>query len=96
MSTAAYDPGRGPVAAVALIGAAAALLAAAVVGGASSIVLAVVVVLATTVALARPGFIGWPRILAALVLVILFVPIRRYTLPANLPSSSSRTGSLSP
>ena len=30
-------------------------------------------------------FIGWPRILAALVLIILFIPIRRYSLPGNLP-----------
>jgi hypothetical protein len=29
--------------------------------------------------------IGWPRLIAALILVILFIPIRRYALPANLP-----------
>ena len=31
------------------------------------------------------GYIGWPRLIAALILIILFIPIRRYTLPANLP-----------
>ena len=31
------------------------------------------------------GFIGWPRLLAALILIILFIPIRRYSLPGNLP-----------
>ena len=29
--------------------------------------------------------IEWPRSIAALILVILFIPIRRYTLPVNLP-----------
>ena len=29
--------------------------------------------------------ISWPRLIAALIVVILFIPIRRYTLPANLP-----------
>ena len=85
MDAVVHDAGRGPVAAVALIGASAALLAVGVVGGVSSPILGVLVVLATIVALARPGFIGWPRILAALVLVIMFIPIRRYTLPGNLP-----------
>ena len=31
------------------------------------------------------GSIGWPRLIAALILLILFVPIRRYSLPGNLP-----------
>jgi len=44
-----------------------------------------VVVLTTLLAWARPGFIGWPRLLAILILVILFIPIRRYSLPGNLP-----------
>jgi O-antigen ligase len=43
-------------------------------------------VLATTLlALARPRHIGWPRMLAALILIILLVPIRRYSLPGDLP-----------
>ena len=29
--------------------------------------------------------IGWPRLIAALILIILFIPIRRYSLPGNLP-----------
>jgi hypothetical protein len=44
-----------------------------------------VVVMTTLVALVRPGYIGWPRLLAGLILVILFIPIRRYSLPGNLP-----------
>ena len=85
MNTVAHEAGRGPVAAVALIGASAALLAIAVVGGASSPFLAVLVAFATVVAVTRPGFIGWPQILGVLVLLIMFVPIRRYTLPGDLP-----------
>jgi len=44
-----------------------------------------VVVLVTLVAWIRPTYIGWPRLLAGLMLVILFIPIRRYSLPGNLP-----------
>jgi hypothetical protein len=80
-----HDAGRGQIVAVALITGSAALLAVAVVGGAATTALAAAVLLATMLALTRPGFIGWPRILSALVLIILFIPIRRYALPGNLP-----------
>ena len=43
------------------------------------------VVLITLLAWIRPVYVGWPRLLAALILVILFIPIRRYSLPGNLP-----------
>lgn len=43
------------------------------------------VVAATTLALVRPWTISWPRLIQVLIVVILFIPIRRYTLPANLP-----------
>jgi hypothetical protein len=44
------------------------------------------VVLVTLAAVAVSiGFIPWPRLIAALILLILFVPIRRYYLPVNLP-----------
>jgi polysaccharide biosynthesis protein PslJ len=43
------------------------------------------VVLVTIAALTRVRVIGWPRILGGLIVLILFVPIRRYTLPVNLP-----------
>ena len=42
-------------------------------------------VLVTIVALTRPVFVTWPRLISALILIILFVPIRRYALPASLP-----------
>ena len=61
------------------------LLTAAVVSGASVRPAVAVLVVGTTLAMARPLAIGWPRLLAGLILVILFIPIRRYSLPANLP-----------
>jgi O-antigen ligase len=77
--------GRGAIAAVVLITGAASLLTVAVVGGAASTALAVTVVAATVLALARPGFVSWARLLIALILIILFIPIRRYSLPGGLP-----------
>ena len=43
------------------------------------------VVLVTLLALFRPVYVGWHGLLAGLILVILFIPIRRYSLPGNLP-----------
>jgi hypothetical protein len=51
-----------------------------------SVQLAVLTVgLATITAVAGLETIGWPRLIVGLILVILFIPIRRYSLPANLP-----------
>ncbi len=61
------------------------LLAAGVITGVSIRATTAILVLVTIGALARPTFIRWPKIVAALILVILFIPIRRYTLPGNLP-----------
>jgi O-antigen ligase len=81
----AQETTRGPIAAVVLITGSAALLTVAVVGGAASPALAAVVLATTGLALTRPGFVDWPRLLAVLVLIIMFIPIRRYSLPGNLP-----------
>jgi O-antigen ligase len=54
-------------------------------GGKLIPVAAGVAAVGTIAALARPGLVEWRRLVAALILVILFVPIRRYTLPGNLP-----------
>lgn len=62
-----------------------ALLAAAVLTGGSIRLTAGLVLIATAAALARPAMLTWPRLIATLILIILFIPIRRYTLPANLP-----------
>ena len=85
MSSIAQGSGRGPVAAVTLIAGSVALLTVGIVGGAGTPVLPAAVLLVTAVALARPRFIGWPQILAALCMIILFIPMRRYALPGNLP-----------
>ena len=42
-------------------------------------------VVATVLALTRPAVLGWSRLVAGLILIILFIPIRRYTLPGSLP-----------
>lgn len=61
------------------------LLAAAVVTDVSTRGVAALVVFVTVMAVARASLVAWPRLLAALILIILFVPIRRYALPGNLP-----------
>jgi polysaccharide biosynthesis protein PslJ len=62
-----------------------AVLAAATVAGGPILPAAALVVAATAAATIPFIFVGWPRILGALILVILFIPIRRYSLPGNLP-----------
>jgi polysaccharide biosynthesis protein PslJ len=83
-ATAAAVAGRSSARVVILCGALA-LLAVAVVSGSFARPAAVIVVLATLVAIARTFSIGWSQLLAGLILIILFVPIRRYALPAGLP-----------
>jgi polysaccharide biosynthesis protein PslJ len=69
----------------ALIAGSLAVLAAAVAGGGPTIRAAGLVVVATLAAVVPFLFVGWSRVLATLILIILFVPIRRYSLPGNLP-----------
>ena len=47
-------------------------------------VILVMLVTLATVALSI-GFVAWPQLIGALILLILFVPIRRYFLPVSLP-----------
>jgi hypothetical protein len=62
------------------------LLAASVVSGGGATRVAVgLVVLVTLATFVRSAVVGWPRLIAALILIILFVPIRRYSLPGSLP-----------
>jgi O-antigen ligase len=74
-----------PLALAGLILASLGVLSIAVVSG-TSVQLGVMAVGAATVT-AITGFrtIGWPRLIAGLILIILLIPIRRYALPANLP-----------
>ena len=68
-----------------VIAGALAVLAAAIASGGSPAPAVGLVILATLAAVVPFLCVGWPRILAALVLIILFIPIRRYSLPGNLP-----------
>jgi O-antigen ligase len=61
------------------------LLAATVVSGVSARAGVGFVVFVALAALTRTSYLRWPRLIAALILVILLIPIRRYALPANLP-----------
>jgi O-antigen ligase len=78
-------PRRRSVLPTAAVCAAVALLAVGVVSGVSGRATAGFLILVTICALTRPAFISWPRMIATLVLIILFIPIRRYALPATLP-----------
>jgi O-antigen ligase/polysaccharide polymerase Wzy-like membrane protein len=63
-----------------------AILAAAVVSGSPMVpVAATGVVVVAAASFARTTYFSWPRLLGALILIILFIPIRRYVLPGNLP-----------
>ena len=68
-----------------VIAGALAVLAAAVASGGSPAPAVGLVILATLAAVVPFLYVGWPRILATLILIILFIPIRRYSLPGNLP-----------
>jgi polysaccharide biosynthesis protein PslJ len=68
-----------------VIAGALAVLAAAVATGGSPAPAVGLVILATIAAVVPFLYVGWPRILASLILIILFIPIRRYSLPGNLP-----------
>ena len=61
------------------------VLALGIASGVSTIGTTVLTVLVSLAAATRATSIGWPRLLGALILIILFVPIRRYALPGNLP-----------
>ena len=53
--------------------------------GSSNTMVALVGLMVTIVAVAHRWLFSWSTLIAALVAVILFIPIRRYTLPGNLP-----------
>ena len=48
-------------------------------------VLALLLAFAAIVAVARPTVVGWDRLIALILVVVLFVPIGRYRLPGSLP-----------
>ena len=56
-----------------------------VASGVSTIGTTILAVLATIAAATRVTSISWPKLIGALILVILLIPIRRYSLPGSLP-----------
>jgi O-Antigen ligase len=79
VGAARHDP------AVISIAGALALLSVAVVSGHGVGVLAPALALVTIFAAARRVVVGWDRLIALILVVVLFVPIGRYKLPASLP-----------
>jgi hypothetical protein len=85
MSQLAYAPRRDVAASVGLVGAALfAISLALTVGGIVFAVPLAALLLGTALLLRRP-YVTWNGVLAAFVLMILFVPIRRYRFPGDLP-----------
>jgi polysaccharide biosynthesis protein PslJ len=70
---------------VGLILGAVGLVTAGVLSGGGGVVTSAFLVLVTVVAMARITYVSWPKMIAALILIILFIPIRRYALPGALP-----------
>jgi O-antigen ligase len=76
---------RGPVIALGFVFGALALLTATVLTGSALTEAAPLIALSVVLVVAYRTLLAWPALLAGLVLLILFVPIKRYTLPASLP-----------
>jgi hypothetical protein len=76
---------RRSVVPAALVVASIAALAVGVVSGVSTRGATALLVIVTLAVVARVRAVAWPRLIAALILVILFIPIRRYALPTSLP-----------
>ncbi len=68
-----------------VIAGALALLALAVLSGVQPLAVAVVVAAGVVLTIAHRGLLSWRSLLTLITLVILFVPMRRYTLPGSLP-----------
>ena len=66
-----------------------ALLSVGVLSGHGVKVLAPLTAIVGLAAASRRAVIGWHRLIALIVLVVMFVPIGRYKLPGSLPSTSS-------
>jgi O-antigen ligase len=77
--------GRGSAVPAALLAGSLVLLAVGVLSGASTRMAVGLVLLTTVATVVRPGLLPWPKLVAALILIILLVPIRRYALPGDLP-----------
>jgi polysaccharide biosynthesis protein PslJ len=76
---------RGPILAAGFVFGALAVLTTTVLTGSAAAEIAPLVAVGVVLAIAYRTLLAWPALLAGLVLVILFIPIKRYTLPGHLP-----------
>jgi len=76
---------RGPVVSSAVVLASLAILGFSVVAGLPLVEVSFVVIAVVVSAVAYRTLLAWQSFLVLLILVILFIPIRRYTLPGDLP-----------
>jgi len=76
---------RGPIAASAIVIGAVGLLAATVATGGHVRLFAPITLLAVVLVVGSKRLLAWHSLAAAIVLVVLFVPIKRYELPSSLP-----------
>jgi O-antigen ligase len=76
---------RGPVVAPLIVFLASALLVASAAGHAQTRIVAPLVVLVCIFAVAHERLLAWRSLLGLIILTILFIPIKRYTLPSGLP-----------
>jgi hypothetical protein len=76
---------RGPVVAAGFVFGALAMLTASVLAGSPAAEAAPLIAIGVVVVIAYKRLLTWPALLSGLVLVIMFVPIKRYALPGHLP-----------
>ncbi|MGZ8795623.1 MAG: O-antigen ligase family protein, partial [Gaiellaceae bacterium] len=76
---------RGPVVAAGFVFGALGLLTVTVLMGSGATEAAPLMALAVVLVVGYRTLLAWPALLAGLVIVILFIPIKRYKLPGNLP-----------
>jgi polysaccharide biosynthesis protein PslJ len=76
---------RGPVVSAAIVLSSLLILSLTVPAGLPALEVSLVVILGTIAAVAYRRMLTWRSLLATTVLVVLFIPIKRYSLPGNLP-----------
>jgi polysaccharide biosynthesis protein PslJ len=76
---------RGPIVAIGFVFGALALLTATVLSGSAASEAAPLIAFGVVLVVAYRTLLTWPALLCGLVLVILFIPIKRYSLPGHLP-----------
>ena len=79
------ETGRGPVLAVGLLVGALGALSVSSVSGLQLAGLAIATILVVAIVIGYRWFLRWDVLTGLLILVILFIPIRRFVLPGNLP-----------